>query len=228
MKLNQCKICDGKAQYHFTREEYHCVYCENCGYKICYCGTKKEAVKKWNEWTPVRRQIRAGVFETNSSSVHSIAIPKNISKRDIPGFMSFDVGGFGWDFEEVSPVDYLYTAMFELSDTEKDFDEKLTRLKTVLKDADIGFNFSAPEVKTTFCNKPVFYMYGGYIDHPEELRNFVDDLLDDKDKLIRFLSGGLVFTGNDNAEDLGYVRRFEEGPYHMKNADEYDWYEKGN
>ena len=54
------------------------------------------------------KTIRSNVFETNSSSTHSIAIPKNCEATN---FISFHVGDFGWGWEEVDPADYFYTAI---------------------------------------------------------------------------------------------------------------------
>ena len=52
------------------------------------------------------KQIRNGVFETNSSSIHSIAI----SKEPVINFLDtihFRLGEFGWEFDEVDSGDYL-------------------------------------------------------------------------------------------------------------------------
>ena len=86
----------------------------------------------------------------------------------------------------------------------------------------------------------------GYIDHGGELTDFVNELLDDGDKLVRFLSRGLVFTGNDNsyAEERCFIERDHEyvddynydthttfkikNPYYMTDYNDYDWYWKGN
>ena len=63
------------------------------------------------------KTIRSNVFETNSSSTHSIAIPKNCETNN---FISFHVGDFGWGWEEVDPADYFYTAIYETSNTEEE------------------------------------------------------------------------------------------------------------
>ena len=57
-------------------------------------------------------QIRAGVFETNSSSTHSIAISKKpvvIGKS-----IRFGIGEFGWENDCVDTADYLYTAILDM------------------------------------------------------------------------------------------------------------------
>ena len=72
----------------------------------------------------MKRQIRRGVFETNSSSTHSIAIPKRCTKTN---YMSFNIGEFGWGWDEVDPADYLYTAIYELAETEDEAKEKIEK-----------------------------------------------------------------------------------------------------
>ena len=67
------------------------------------------------------RQIRSSVFETNSSSTHSIAIPR--SSPLIKG-IAFQIGEFGWGFNSVDPADYFYTAIYETSDTLSEVVEK--------------------------------------------------------------------------------------------------------
>jgi hypothetical protein len=42
------------------------------------------------------KQIRKGVFETNSSSTHSICIAKD-DGLTIPKSLHFDFGEFGWE-----------------------------------------------------------------------------------------------------------------------------------
>ena len=182
-------------------------------------------------------QVRTGVFETNSSSTHSIAIPRDCS---VSGYMSFHVGEFGWSFEEVDPMDYFYTALYTTSETMTELEEKMERLKDILRLYDIEADFAEVE-----CDERYGWLdHDGYIDHGDELKDFVDELLNNGDKLVRFLSGGLVFTGNDNSESNGFISRNEEfienydwnsrthyrekNPYYMNNCDDYEWHYKGN
>lgn len=65
--------------------------------------------------------IRNSVWETNSSSVHAIAIPKKSIRIDEPGkfssFVYFNHGEFGWGHELYDDINnkasYLYQALFE-------------------------------------------------------------------------------------------------------------------
>lgn len=183
-------------------------------------------------------QVRKGVFETNSSSTHSIAIPRNCSSTI--GGICFQVGEFGWGWESVDPADYFYTAIYTVSETLAEAEEKICRLKDILNYYNIEFNFEDVE-----CEEHNGWLsFDGYIDHGYELKDFVDELLNNGDKLVRFLSGGLVFTGNDNSESNGFISRNEEfienydwrsrtcykerNPYYMSDCDDYEWHYKGN
>lgn len=191
------------------------------------------------------KQIRNGVFETNSSSTHSIAIPKNC---DSTNYISFHIDEFGWEWREADPADYFYTAIYETSSI-SEVEEKIEKLKNILDSHGIEYHFG--EVKyhiwhSDYDNKDYLSLDYGYIDHGNELTDFVDELLNDGDKLVRFLSMGFVFTGNDNsdAEEQCFVERNQEflddfnwetrqefkikNPYYMSNHEDYDWYWKGN
>ena len=189
-------------------------------------------------------QIRSGVFETNSSSTHSIAIPKHCTAAD---YVIFRTDDFGWGWEEVDAADYFYTAIYVTSKTEAEVNEKIERLKNILTEHGIACKLRKPKTHTsTYDNKDYFCLDDGYIDHGWELKDFVNELLGDGDKLVRFLSGGLVFTGNDNSstEERCFISRDEEylekynwdtnmrtqikNKYYMSNHADYEWYYKGN
>ena len=192
------------------------------------------------------KQIRQNVFETNSSSTHSIAIPK---KCKAPQSVNFYIDEFGWSFDEVDPVNYFYTAIYETSETKEEALEKIEKLKSILESHGIEYYFAKVKGHTRhsdYGDKEYFSLDYGYIDHGDELKSFVDELLNDEDKLLRFLGGGLVFTGNDNSNTIEkcFIKRYEEylddydwetnrkskikNPYYMSDHKEYDWYFKGN
>ena len=192
----------------------------------------------------MKRQIRSSVFETNSSSTHSIAIPKECTT---PSNISFYTGDFGWSFKEVNAVDYFYTAIYETSETKAELLEKIQKLKSILESHDIEYYFAKPSSHTwrsDYDGKEYFSLDDGYIDHGYELTDFVDELLDDEDKLLRFLGGVLVFTGNDNSDSDVFINSNEEfiedydwrtkttskykNEYYMSNHEDYEWYYKGN
>lgn len=69
----------------------------------------------------MKKQTRKGVFETNSSSVHTITISKNgYDKSIIPEVLVFIFGEFGWEVNKLSSVyekaSYLYTALNDVED----------------------------------------------------------------------------------------------------------------
>lgn len=188
--------------------------------------------------------VRSNVFETNSSSTHSIAIPKSCAANN---FIAFHIGEFSWSWEEVDPADYFYTAVYETSDTEKELEEKLDKLSKILDSHGISYKFYPVKYHTSMYNGTYYLsLDDGYIDHGSELTDFVDELLNDEEKLVRFLSGGLVFTGNDNSdtEERCFINRDSEylddynydthtafkikNPYYMEDHNDYDWYWKGN
>lgn len=182
--------------------------------------------------------VRRNVFETNSSSTHSLAIP--INPVDYPDKIYFDIGEYGWGNYEENPADYFYTALAYTAKDEKDFIEKMNTLERICVSHGI----------IPVCGHVVFskysdgdeYLDNGYIDHGDELCSFVDRLLEDEDKLLRFICGGKVFTGNDNDEESSnYVNREGkfvyggwgmnkvENPYYDKQlAENFEWYYKGN
>ena len=142
-------------------------------------------------------QIRKNVFETNSSSTHSIAIPRKIDRKDITKSLIFDFGDFGWEDDEVDPCDYLYTAIYNCDQSM--IVDRLQKLSDCLERHNISYTFSKP--------KPAWWdtseLDYGNIDHASELESCgFFSILEDDDMLLRYLSAGRVYTGNDNDEEL--------------------------
>ncbi len=191
----------------------------------------------------MKRQIRYGVYETNSSSTHAICIAKDGYKLE--KHIDFHVGEYGWEFEEYEDTDskasYLFTAILFF---EKEYaDEKMSQLKNILDDNNITYTF--PELQTkSYQNdgkNEYYYDIDGYIDHCGELKPLLDDLLSDSDKLFRFLFGeSLLITGNDNGDAYNDRMRIAEGTEDESwgsytiygdlkpEFDKYDIYEKRN
>ena len=118
------------------------------------------------------KTIRSNVFETNSSSTHSIAIPKNCETNN---FISFHVGDFGWGWEEVDPADYFYTAIYETSNTEEELKQKLDKLSSILESRGISYKFFPVKYHTSVYNGTCYLsLDDGYIDHGDELTDFVN------------------------------------------------------
>lgn len=173
-------------------------------------------------------QIRKNVFETNSSSTHSICISKDKavwSKR-----IDFHIGEYGWENDSVfDTASYFYMAIRECPNSE----ENLNKLIKILDNNNVIWNFDSGD-----------RYYQGYIDHGSELQDFVKELLNDEDKLCRFLCGdSVIYTGNDNDDSDGpkmcdvcdeFYHTWDENwnmtehvhPYHDENR--YEYYYKGN
>lgn len=186
-------------------------------------------------------QIRTGVFETNSSSTHSICIPKKtkITVNEI----YFRLGEYGWENDKVDDAaSYLYTAILDGYSYDEAM-EKIEKLTDILNKHDIAYKFEKPEWRYDEYGDVMRLHYeSGYVDHAYETRGFVEALLDDEDMLLRYLSEGIIYTGNDNQEDdpsgcniaNEYVWTYDDNwngkeipnPYH--DEEKYDYFYKGN
>lgn len=138
-------------------------------------------------------QVRNGVFETNSSSTHSICISREYVE---PGdYISFHIGEFGRNNDKVDAADYLYTAILEY----EDWEEKLDKLKSVLDDNHVSYDFEEPKWEHSDWGD---YLTNGCIDHAHETSEFVNAVLNNDDMLMRLLFGdSFVYTGCDNWDD---------------------------
>lgn len=178
------------------------------------------------------RQIRSGVFETNSSSVHSLCIQKApVEFKN--GVCYFEPGEFGWENDAVNPGDYLWTAIWYFNDGDTD---EINRW--MQKIAGLG----ARRGRECRFKMPVSDEYGPeyYIDHAYELMDFLERADRDEDFLERFIFGkdSVVYTGNDNSGDqqaLCYAADetiwddcCNEVPNPNHDPDRYEYWMKGN
>lgn len=75
----------------------------------------------------------------------------------------------------------------------------------------------------------------GSIDHVSKLYNMVESLLNDEELLLRYLTCGEIYTGNDNS-DSGETFTDDEGrehnlcdiAYYEPDPDNYDYFYKDN
>lgn len=162
----------------------------------------------------MKTKIRKSVFETNSSSTHSICVAKNNNTKNFYK-LSFWFGEFGWEEDKLNdPQDkmtYLVTALFNVY--EYDFDtvkEYVNRMSDWLKsDGLLANDYHSTDVGDAVFGKTIRYEkirwilpnYKG-IDHANdgELKDFVDFVCGSKDILYRYLfnDDSFVLTGNDN------------------------------
>lgn len=133
------------------------------------------------------QNIRHGVFETNSSSTHSICIPKDGSDLIIPSHVQLVQGEFGWEWDTLSShyekLSYLYTGL-EANGRDKDVEKLISILE-------------AKGVTVEQNDKQ-----SGYVDHSSDLGEFLDAVMESEEKLLNFLFSPLAFinTGNDNCD----------------------------
>ena len=170
------------------------------------------------------KQIRKNVFETNSSSCHSLVISKsNYGPEHIPKFLNFNADNdYGWGKSCINTSDekasYLYTAMLDcnLGAQAKEFKRKLTE--------DFNIVISVPEYKREESSYGgwSFWNIAGSVDHAGELIPFINEILEDDNKLKRFLfdPDSRVYTGNDNGcepDSRCFIASVNE------NGEYYDW-----
>lgn len=176
----------------------------------------------------MKKQIRNSVFETNSSSTHSICI----SKKPVLAtgkHVDFYIGDYGWEHDSVDPASYLYTAILCMSDSE----ELIEQLKDVLNRNKITYSFAKPDYSEEG------WLNNGYVDHSYDTRDFIDTVLSNEDMLIRYLFGdSYVYTGNDNGGsyfDMCYAAyetiwddNYKQIPNPNHDSKNYDYFFKGN
>ena len=132
------------------------------------------------------KQIRKNVFETNSSSTHSIAIP-NKKFREYPNVIDFGFGDFGWETDEQDPADYLYTAIYAFYSDTDEREEKLNQLKSALDYYDIRYTFEEPRIDS-------WGDIQGYVDHAGELDEVLTAVFAD-DETFEFTDLKFSITG---------------------------------
>jgi hypothetical protein len=139
------------------------------------------------------KKIREGVFETNSSSTHSVVIAKGseqdltqLPTLDINGNLQIEPGEYGWEVVEYNSVEdkLSYAATYALNYGDIDI------LTELLKEYTGAFEINYIDGG--------YYYDKGYIDHQS-----VDEaasIFENKESLINFLfnPGSYFETDNDN------------------------------
>ena len=131
-------------------------------------------------------EIRRSIFETNSSSVHILVIPKD-ADIVIPSKVYLEGGEYGWKNEIVSDtINYVYQACLDRGDAE------VEKFVLYLMDKGIDVDYHGYDQKK--------FINDGWIDHTGELP--LKQLFGSKKMLDRFLfGGGFVQTGTDNSKN---------------------------
>lgn len=153
-------------------------------------------------------KIRQGVFETNSSSTHAISICEFRSNIELPKVVLFKTNqDFGWEFEDYTDVyskaNYLWLAICYKYNTLGEEDELIRAKSTLTQYLErIGVRAEFEDCKyieSTWSDDKYMDMRG-YIDHPGDLYEMVDALLEDPNLLYGYLfnDNSMISTGNDN------------------------------
>ncbi len=159
----------------------------------------------------MKRQIRQGVFETNSSSTHSICIATE-TEYDIPKRVEFGFGEFGWAIDKLSDrkerADYLYTCISYVNDINQiqeylDFIYKTLRKHGV---DEIYFDSFALNVYAGWSEDVELAISSPnytYVDHGGYALEFVDAVCTNEKLLLDYLFSdkSFILTGNDNDDE---------------------------
>ena len=148
------------------------------------------------------KKIRRGMFETNSSSTHTIIITDEPCEPALK--VDFRIGEFGWECDTYYDIDtkasYIYTLACAClgRDVYQDFCDILCKYG-------VDCECSAPAriCVSKYKDEEYTYLDNGYVDHDYEGRDLVDAIFEDESRLIRFLFSpdSFVVTCNDNMEE---------------------------
>lgn len=151
--------------------------------------------------------VRKNVFETNSSSTHSLCIQKNMPEK-YPEYLKFSGEDFGWSNAIITDVqskaNYLYTALFDLCmyGNKKTFcghrlDWWKNYIYTELGKYNIEVEFEDTDEMLDKYKYPNYY-----IDHCDMLDDFITSMLRPR-RLMKYLFGenSFIITGNDNSPE---------------------------
>ena len=151
-------------------------------------------------------QIRPSVFETNSSSTHSICITSDPRSLSIPAKLTFRCDSFGWSWRELrTPEDkaaYLYSSMLNLHSRDE-VNEMTAKITDALAREGIVCEFEEPEYRDYGGGD--LYCTNADVDHAgaDDHYRFVEHTVHNKNRLLRYLfsEDSFVLTGNDNDPD---------------------------
>ena len=170
----------------------------------------------------MRTLIRMGTFETNSSSTHTLVIPRSIEKHNKLKCFKFHTGEYGWGFDEYKLSDYLWTAIMLLDEygggydlpSKEEWKEKIIEV--------LSPYYEVVEFEPTYRDE--WGLRNCSIDHQSwyGALQMLKDVWEDENLLVNAILEGTAFTGNDNSypEDNPYREEIE----NCENSEEYKVY----
>lgn len=169
----------------------------------------------------LKRSIRNGTWETNSSSTHALCIRKELPES-LPSEVYFSLGEFGWEQEiwddYSTKAAYLHTAIYDLCYEDR------TLYNTYKKE--ISEILDKYGIKSEWKEVESMSDYNYYIDHSGELEEFISNLLKSPELLIEWLFNpeSVLVTDNDNSEMELYDQAYDK----CANKDGWYFFGKGN
>ena len=143
-------------------------------------------------------QIRKWVFETNSSSIHAIAISTKKPNLENIEMVYFARDEFGWEQRTYDTTqkkaNYLYEVILDcFYEQHFEIEKAKKKIKEYLKEYNIVCDFEISED-----------YFAWYVDHWSELKYFLDYILKSKENLINYLfwEESVIYTWHDNEEEF--------------------------
>ena len=156
-------------------------------------------------------QVREKIFESNSSSTHSISfmcrdrsLEQNHIVIDNDGYMHVEFGKFGWEVctytDQYNKLSYLLTMALQLNGNDvwygDDIDEEIEKFMETE-----DFKLINDEIaRYANCNGIIIDHSVGYVDHQSVYGRTIRGFLDENDTdVLDFVYGSVVVhTDNDN------------------------------
>lgn len=152
----------------------------------------------------MKKQVRKNIFETNSSSTHSIVIGNNGEDvhDGLPHVLEFHGDEFGWEHrlhtDTQSKANYLFTSLVYTNDPFT----YIEKIREILSKWDVEAEFDEIEKKECSNGESYYVFKNGYcyVDHGDGNNELVKALCENEDLLMNYLfsNGSYVETSNDN------------------------------
>lgn len=141
----------------------------------------------------MKRTIRKGLFETNSSSIHCITIGNNGENfyEKLPKKVEFTFGEFGWEHEIYNDTESKASYLYTLIRYNEMGEEYINKIRDILAEWNVESEFADNYEQGWF-----------YVDHGFNAKSLVEKLCNDSRLLMNYLfsEGSVIETGNDNEE----------------------------